>query len=70
MYEEIFPSTDESLVDDLKLDKSPHINDVVYSLMSEADRLGELTKLVGTLRYSMETGEDTLIKDTEADILL
>ena len=68
MYEEIFPSTDESLGDDLKLDESPHINDVVYSLMSEADRLGELTKLVGTLRYSMETGEDTLIKDTEADI--
>ena len=59
---------DESLEEIVQLEGSTHINDVVYSLMSESDRLGELTKLVGTLRYSMETGEDTLIKDTETDI--
>ena len=68
IYEEIFPSMDESLEEIVQLEGSTHINDVVYSLMSESDRLGELTKLVGTLRYSMETGEDTLIKDTETDI--
>lgn len=68
IYEDIFPPIDDSIDEAVQLEESGHINEVVYSLMSEADRLGELTKLVGTLRYSMDTGEETLVKDTEADI--
>ena len=45
-----------------------HVNDVLYSLMSESDRLGELTKLVGRLRYGLEAGEQSLIEETESDI--
>ena len=41
----------------------------MYSLMSDMDRLEELTKLVGRLRYSVEAGEDSLGKETEEDIL-
>lgn len=45
-----------------------HVNDVLYSLMSESDRLGELTKLVGRLRYAIEAVEQSLIEETESDI--
>ena len=36
--------------------------------MSESDRLGELTKLVGRLRYAIEAVEQSLIEETESDI--
>lgn len=45
------------------------VSDVLYSLMSDTDRLEELTKLVGRLRYSVESGEHSLGKETEEDIL-
>ena len=44
------------------------INEVMYGLMSEGDRLAELTKLIGQLRYAVEGKEAGLIKDTEDDI--
>jgi len=47
---------------------SGHVNDVLYSLMSEPDRLGELTKLVGRLRYAVESKEEGLAVETESDI--
>ncbi len=34
------------------------VDDVVYALMSEADQLGELTKLTGRLRFAAEGGDD------------
>ena len=46
------------------------VNDVLYSLMSDSDRLGELTKLVGKLRFAIDGGEDALAKEAEADINL
>ena len=48
--------------------ETEHVNDVVYSLMSEPDRLGELTKLVGRLRYAVDSGESILVEETESDI--
>ena len=44
------------------------VNEVLYGLMSDADKLSELTKLVGRLRFSSEGGEDALVKEAEADI--
>ena len=46
------------------------VNDVLYSLMSEADKLNELTKLIGRLRFAMDGGEESLVKDAEVDITL
>ena len=46
------------------------INEVLYGLMSEADRLGELTKLIGRLRYAVDGSEDGLIRETEDEIEL
>ncbi|MDP6822096.1 MAG: hypothetical protein QF554_02245 [Dehalococcoidia bacterium] len=34
------------------------VDDVVYAMMSEADQLGELTKLTGRLRFAAEGGDD------------
>lgn len=42
------------------------VDDVVYGLMSEADRLGELTKLVGRLRYATEGNDEATSADANA----
>ncbi|MBM3934321.1 MAG: hypothetical protein FJ319_08480 [SAR202 cluster bacterium] len=44
------------------------VNDVMYSLMSESDRLGELTKLVGRLRFAVEGSDASGIKEAEGEI--
>ena len=44
------------------------VNEILYGLMSDSDKLGELTKLVGKVRYAVEGHEENLIKETEADI--
>ncbi len=44
----------------------PDVQRVVYELMGERDRLGELSKMVGTLRFAVEHGDDSLARDTEA----
>jgi hypothetical protein len=44
------------------------VEDVVYSLMSEADLLTELTTLTGRLRYAVEGGDRATAAETEARI--
>ena len=46
------------------------VNEVLYGLMSEADKLSELTKLVGRLRFAIEGSDSSLIKEAEDDINL
>jgi hypothetical protein len=46
------------------------VNEVLYGLMSENDRLNELTKLVGQLRFAVEGSEDSMVREAEADISL
>ncbi|MHB1132798.1 MAG: hypothetical protein ACYC4L_10470 [Chloroflexota bacterium] len=41
-----------------------NVNDVLFSLMSERQLLGELAKLVGTLRYALEGGDARQVKET------
>ena len=41
-----------------ELDSSFNVNDVLFSFMSEGDKLGELSKLLGRLRFAVE-GADT-----------
>ena len=45
------------------------VNEVLYSLMNDNDKLSELTKLVGRLRYAVEGGEEMMAKEAETDIL-
>jgi len=44
------------------------VNEVLYALMSERDRLAELTKLAGQLRYAIEGGDRVLAEDTVAEM--
>jgi hypothetical protein len=44
------------------------VDDVVYGLMSEADQLGELTKLVGRLRFATEGGDRPTAEDASGRI--
>jgi hypothetical protein len=46
------------------------VSEVLYGLMSEEDKLGELTKLVGKLRFALEGGEAALSREAEEDIRL
>ena len=43
---------------------SATVDDVVFSLMSDRDKLGELAKLVGKLRYAIDGKDQALAKDT------
>ena len=42
--------------------------DVIYSLMSDNDRLAELGKLVGKLRYAVDGKDRALAEETEGEI--
>ena len=51
-------------------DEGVAVNEIVYGLMSESDKLGELTKLVGKLRYALDGPDEALMKEAEGDITL
>ncbi len=44
------------------------VDDVVYGMMSEADQLSELTKLVGRLRYATEGGDSATADEAAANV--
>ena len=44
------------------------VNEVLYELMSDSDKLGELTRLVGRLTDAVGTEDDTLVKETQDEI--
>ena len=51
-----------------KGEDSSSVNEVLYSLMSERDRLAELSKLVGRLRFAIEGNDRQTGHETEEDI--
>ena len=46
------------------------VNEVLYSLMSEKDRLAELSKLVGKLRFAMEGKDDSMGAEAKQETLV
>ena len=46
------------------------VNEVMYGLMSDGDKLSELTTLVGKLRFAVDSNEETLMKEAESDIAM
>ena len=47
-------------------DRSYNVNEVLFSLMGERDKLGELSRLLGKLRFAVE-GQDSLGADETAE---
>jgi len=72
IYEDVFGtfSSDQSEIDESSSESNntTGVNDVLYSLMGDSDRLSELTKLVGKLRYSIQTEEEGLISEAREEI--
>ena len=58
---EVKPNDDEQL-------EGFSVSEVMYELMSDSEKLGELTKLVGKLRYAVEGRESALAREAESDI--
>ena len=54
----------ESTIDD----SSPGVNEVLFSLMNELDKLGELSKLVGSLRFAVEGTDRQTQEEVQGDI--
>jgi hypothetical protein len=44
------------------------IEHVLYELMNDRDKLGELSKLVGTMRFATERSDESLVEETDASI--
>ena len=72
IYEDVFGtfSSDQSEIEESSSESNntTEVNDVLYSLMGDSDRLSELTKLVGKLRYSIQTEEEGLISEAREEI--
>jgi len=60
--------------DDIKNKPEDTLNNLLYEFMSRADRLSELSRLVGKLRFASEQWEGfydkAMIEEVEAEILL
>lgn len=72
-YAELYSATTEGYLPSIHGDPDAEglgVSEVLYGLMSESDKLGELTKLVGRLRFAVEGGEDGLGREAESDIAL
>lgn len=46
------------------------VSDVLYGLMNDSDKLSELSKLIGRLRFAVDGSDDRLISETENEIAL
>ena len=61
--EEIETESDE-------VDADLGVNEVLYGLMSGVDKLGELAKLVGTLKFAVEGSDESQIREAEEEMHL
>ncbi len=47
---------------------SPSVNELIYELMGERDKLSELAKLVGKLRFAAEGTDPRMVREIEEEI--
>ena len=70
MYSETAPKSNDEPASQEPETTELGVREVLYGLMSQNDKLGELTKLVGSLKFAVEGSDTTLISETEKDIFL
>ena len=58
-----------AIADESDVVDSLSVNDVLYGLMSDQDKLSELTRLVGRLRDAVSSGDLALAGETRAEIM-
>ena len=63
-YSRLWEGSTETLV----LPETSTVNEIIYELMADRDKLGELSKLVGKLRFASEGSDSRSMKETEDEI--
>ena len=63
------PTEQPGAIHDDVTDDGLSVNDVLYGLMSDQDKLSELTRLVGRLRDAVGSGDLALADETRAEIM-
>ena len=63
--ERVIDESSDSADDEIGLS----VNDVLYGLMSDQDKLNELTRLVGRLRDAVNSGDMSLASETRGEII-
>jgi hypothetical protein len=58
----------EQSLETMVLPQASTVNELIYELMGEPDKLSELSKLVGKLRFAAEGSDPRLMKETEDEI--
>ncbi|MDP6101914.1 MAG: hypothetical protein QF579_01195 [Dehalococcoidia bacterium] len=59
---------EQSLETSVPIEAPATVNELLYELMGEQDKLSELAKLVGKLRFATEGSDQSLMKETEDEI--
>jgi len=70
-YSNLYQNINQQVSDiSIDTDIGTDVNEVIYSLMNDRDKLEELTKLIGKLRYAAEDSGGRLSQETEEQIKL
>ena len=65
---EAIEAVEEAKEQETSEDRSYQVNEVLFGLMSESDKLAELAKLLGTLRFAVEGSDSGTIDDVSEEI--
>ena len=63
------PTEQPAVLEDHVDDDGLSVNDILYGLMSDQDKLSELTRLVGRLRDAVSSGDLALAGETRSEIM-
>ena len=55
---------------DSETDEYLNVNEVLFSFMSESDKLGELSKLLGRLRFAVDGSDQTAADEVSSEIIV
>lgn len=62
------PVIEEAKEEQASEDRSYQVNEVLFSLMSESDKLAELARLLGSLRFAVEGADSSTIVEVSEEI--
>ena len=49
-------------------DEQLNVNNVLYTLMNDKDKLGELSKMIGKIRFALQINDNSLLKEIEQEM--
>ena len=64
------PATDPEAEPEEEPDESLNVNEVLFSFMSESDKLSELSKLLGRLRFAVDGSDHAAAEEVGGEIIV